>query len=95
MNEDEKMIQIGLWSFGAVILLTVGLQVCYRTQIRTLKHVRAEIVNTQKEIAVAVTKFEGYKRPEVLRNLVAGVIPRAEAIGYHKSVSIDALPDRK
>lgn len=95
MAEDEKMFHIGVWALCGVIVLTVGLQVCYRTQIRTLNHVRREIVRTQQDIAAAETKFEGYKRPEILRNLVSGVVPDASAIGYQKSVTIDSLSVRK
>ena len=95
LSEDEKMFHIGIWALCAVLFLTIGLQVCYRTQNRTRKHVRTQIVVTQKEIAEATTRFEGYKRPEVLRNLVGGVVPNAVAIGFQKSVSIDELPDRE
>ena len=95
MGEDEKMFHIGIWALCGVLFLSVGLQVCYRTQNRTRNHVRAEIVRTQQEIADAATRFEGYKRPEVLRNLVGGVVPRAAAIGYQKTVTIDSLPDRE
>ena len=94
MSEDEKMFHIGIWALCGVLFLTIALQVCYRTQNRTRNHVRAEIVRTQQEIADAATRFEGYKRPEVLRNLVGGVVPNAAAIGYQKSVTIDSLPDR-
>lgn len=95
ISEDEKMFHIGVWALCGVLFLTIALQVCYRTQIRTRNHVRAEIVRTQQEIADAATRFEGYKRPEVLRNLVGGVVPRATAIGYQKSVTIDSLPNRE
>ena len=95
ISEDEKMFHIGIWALCGVLFLSVGLQVCYRTQNRTRNHVRAEIVRTQQEIADAATRFEGYKRPEVLRNLVGGVVPRAAAIGYQKTVTIDSLPNRE
>lgn len=95
MSDDEKMFHIGIWALCGVLFLTIGLQVCYRTQNRTRNHVRAQIVRTQKEIADATTRFEGYKRPEVLRSLVSGVVQNAAPIGYQKSVSIDALPDRE
>lgn len=95
MSDDEKMFHIGIWALCGVLFLTIGLQVCYRTQNRTRNHVRAQIVRTQQEIADAATRFEGYKRPEVLRNLVGGVVSNAAAIGYQKSVTIDALPDRE
>lgn len=95
MNEDEKMFQIGLWSLGAVLLLTIGLQVCYRTQNRSRDRVRAEIVQTQQEIAARQANFAAYVRPEILRNLVISVAPRAEVISFHKSVAIDDLPNRE
>ena len=95
MSEDEKMYHIGIWALCGMLLLTIGLQVCYRTQNRTRNHVRAEIVRTQQKIADATTRFEGYKRPEVLRNLVGGVVPNAVAVGYQKSIAIDELPDRE
>lgn len=95
MSDDEKMFHIGIWALCGVLFLTIGLQVCYRTQNRTRNHVRAQIVRTQQEIADAATRFEGYKRPEVLRNLVGGVVPKAAPIGYQKSVTINALPDRE
>lgn len=95
LSEDEKMFHIGIWALCAVLFLTIGLQVCYRTQNRTRNHVRNQIVSTQKEIADAATRFEGFKRPESLRNLVSGVVPNAAAIGYQKSVSINDLPDRE
>lgn len=95
MSEDEKMFKIGLGALGVMLVLTSGLQVCYRTQDRTRNHVRSEIVKTQQKIAEAQTVFEGYKRPEVLRNLVSGVVPNAVAVGYQKSVSIDELKERQ
>lgn len=94
MNEDEKMFQIGLWSLGAVLLLTIGLQVCYRTQNRARDHVRREIVQTQQEIAARQANFASYVRPEILRNLVISVAPKSEVISFHKSVAIDDLPTR-
>ncbi len=95
MSEDEKMFQIGIWSLGAVILLTVGLQVCYRTQNRARDRVRAEIVRTQQEIASAQANFASYVRPEILRNLVTSIAPKSEVISFNKSVSIDQLPARE
>ncbi|MBR1379967.1 MAG: hypothetical protein IJ560_00035 [Alphaproteobacteria bacterium] len=95
MGEDEKMFQIGLWTLGAVVLLTIGLQVCYRTQNRARDHVRREIVRTQQEIAVATTNFSSYVRPEILRNMVTSVAPRAEVISFHKSVAIDELASKE
>lgn len=91
MGEDEKMFQIGLWALIFVAVLTAVLQVCYRTQDRALNRVRAQIVETQQEIAVVQANFASYVRPEILRNLVISISPQSEAISFHKSVSINEL----
>ena len=93
MNEDEKMFQIGLWSLGVVLVMTVALQVVFRTQDRTINRVRADIVKTQQETAVAAANFASYVRPEILRNMVMGIYPRAEVVSFTKSVSIAELPE--
>lgn len=95
MGDDEKMFQIGIWMLGAVVLLTVGLQVCYRTQNRARNRVHAEIVRTQQAIAVAQANFASYVRPEILRNLVVSIAPKSEVISFNKSVSINELPIRE
>lgn len=92
MGEDEKMFHIGLWSVGAVVMLTVGLQVCYRTQNRARDNVRREIVRTQQEIAMAEANFASYVRPEILRSMVQTVAPKSESISFNKTVSIAELP---
>lgn len=94
MNEDERMFKIGLWSLVAVIILTTGLQVCYRTQNSARNRVRRQIVQTQQEIAARQANFASYVRPEILRNSVDAVSPKVEVISFHKSVSIDDLPMR-
>ena len=95
MSEEEKMFQIGLWSMLGVLMLTVMLQVCYRTQNRALRSVRNDAVHVQQQIASASANFASYVRPEVLRNTVTGVFPRAEVVGFQKTVSIDQLPMRE
>ena len=95
MNEDEKMFQIGVWSLIIVAVLTVLLQVCYRTQNRVLNGVRAEIVQTKQNIAVAETDFAAYVRPEILGSVVKLINPKAETVGFQKNVSINELPERK
>ncbi len=95
MGEDEKMFQFGLWACILVSVLAAVLQVCYRTQNRARNRVRAEIVQTQQEIAVAQANFASYVRPEILRNLVVSVYPKTEVISFHKSVAIDDLPNRE
>lgn len=95
MGEDEKMFQIGLWSCVLVSVLAAILQVCYRTQNRSRNHIRSEIVRTQQDIAVAQANFASYVRPEILRNLVVSVAPKSETISFHKSITVDALDDRK
>ena len=92
MNEDERMFQIGVWSLGAIFVLTTALQVCYRTQNRARDRVRAEIVQTQQTIAARQANFASYVRPEILRNLVVSI--KAEVISFHKSTTIDELPMR-
>lgn len=93
--EDEKMFQIGVWSLGIVLVLTFGLQVCYRTQNRARDRVRREIVQTQQDIAVAQANFASYVRPEILRNLVVSIAPKSEVISFNKSIAIDALPNKE
>lgn len=94
MRDDEKMMHIGVWSFGIVLMLSVSLQVCFRTQNRQINRVRRDIVETQQRIAVAQANFSSLVRPEVLRNLVVSVLPKVEGIGFQKAVSIDELPNR-
>lgn len=94
MNEDEKMFRIGAWALGAVLVLTVGLQVCYRTQDRARNRARREIVQTQQKIAVAQANFASYVRPEILRNMVVSLSPRAQVVGFNKAVAVDDLPFR-
>ena len=77
-----------------MIIVTVGLQVCYRTQNNERKRVRGQIVQTQQKIADKQARFAAQVSPESLRNLVSGVLPKAEVISFHKSVEIQDLPDR-
>ena len=91
MHDDEKMFQIGVWSVGIVLMITVVLQVAFRTQNRQINRVRREIVATQQQIAVAEANFAAYVRPEILRNLVVSVAPKSEVISFNKSVAINEL----
>lgn len=93
--EDEKMFQIGVWSLGLVLLMTVCLQVCFRTQNRALNRVRRDIVHTQQEYAVAQANFASYVRPEILRNLVTSVSQKVEVISFNKAISVSELQDRE
>lgn len=93
--EDEKMFQIGVWSLGLVLLMTVCLQVCFRTQNRALNRVRRDIVHTQQEYAVTQANFASYVRPEILRNLVTSVSPKVEVISFNKAISVSELQDRE
>ena len=95
MNEDEKMFQIGVWSLVIVAVFAVILQVCYRTQNRVLNRVRADIIQTKQNIAVAKTDFAAYVRPEILGSVVKLINPKAEIVGFQKNVSINDLPERK
>lgn len=91
MNEDEKMFQWGVASAMSVLMLTAALQVCYRVQNKTRNKVRAEIVQVQQETAVAAANFASFVRPEILRNVVISLYPKAEVISFNKSISIDEL----
>ena len=95
MQDDEKMFQIGVWSLGVVLLITVTLQVAFRTQNRQINRVHREIVQTQQKIAVAEANFASYVRPEILRNSVHSIVPKSEAISFNKSVSISDLKPRE
>ena len=92
MNDDEKMFQIGVWSFGIVLLISVVLQVSYRTQSRQINRVHRDIVQTQQKIAVAQASFASYVRPEILRSMVSTITPKSEAVSFHKSVDIESIP---
>ena len=94
MHDDDKMFQIGVWSLGIVLLMTVTLQVAFRTQNRQINRVRREIVHTQQKIAVAEANFASYVRPESLRNLVNGLAPKSETISFNKSIAINDLMAR-
>ena len=91
MTEDEKMFHIGIWAFGAVLALTIVLQVCYRTQNKARDRVRREIVQTQQQTAEMTANFAAYVRPEILRNLVISIHPKSEVISFQKSVAITDL----
>lgn len=95
MNEDEKMFHIGVWALIAAVVMTVVLQVCYRTQNRVLNRVRADIVATNHQIAVDETKFAEYVLPGALRDRVTTNTPNAETIGFNKNITIGELADRK
>ena len=91
MQNDEKMFQIGVWSVGVVLLMTVILQVAFRTQNRQLNRVRREIVATQQQIAVAEANFGAYVRPEILRNLVVSMAPKSELVSFNKSIAVNEI----
>ena len=95
MHDDEKMFHVGAWSFGLVLMVSVILQVAYRTQDRQINRVRRQIVQTQKDIAVAQASFAAYVRPEILRNLVVSIAPKSEAVSFNKSVNINELANRE
>ncbi len=95
MRDDEKMLQIGIWAVGFVVMACVVLQVAYRTQSRQINRVRKQIIETQQQIAVAEANFAAYVRPEILRNLVLSVTPKAEVVSFNKSVSVNDLKDKE
>ena len=91
MTDDEKMLKIGLWMFFVVLIMTMVLQVCYRTQYRQINLVRKQIVQTQQDIAAAEAQFASFVRPEILRNMVMSVTPKAEVVSFNKSVAIENI----
>ena len=91
MNEEEKMFSWGVGLAVFIIVLTAGLQVCFRTNDKMRAHVRAKIVKTQQDIAERTADFATYVRPEVLRNLVVSLYPKSEVISFNKSVSINEV----
>ena len=95
MSDDEKMLKIGLTAFFVVLIMTMVLQVCYRTQYRQINLVRKQIVQTQQDIAVAEAQFASFVRPEILRNMVLAVTPKAEVVSFQKSIAIRDIPDKK
>ena len=95
MHDDEKMFHVGMWSIGVVMMLSVMLQVGFRTQSRQINRVRRDIVETQQKIAVAQANFASLVRPEVLGNTVEIVLGKVEPIGFQKTVLIDKLPNRE
>ncbi len=95
MRESEIMFRVGWIAIAVVAMLLSTLQVCYDTQNDERNRVRAAIVDTQQEIAVAQANFASYVRPEILRNLVVSISPDAEVVSFHKSVEINDLPYRE
>ena len=95
MNDEQKMFKIGVWSLVGVMFLIVGLQVCYRTQHKSLKFTHDEIVKTQQQIAVAQAKFESMTNSEYLLGMVTAVNPHVEIIGFRKYAAVEDLPLRK
>ncbi len=89
--QDEKMFHIGIWMAAIVIVLTAMLQVCYRVQDRARAKIKREIVVTQQKSAIAAANFAAFVRPEILRNAVTTIYPKAASIGFNKTVSVDEL----
>ncbi|MBR3930298.1 MAG: hypothetical protein IKJ62_01825 [Alphaproteobacteria bacterium] len=95
MNYDKKMLRIGMWTLGGALLISVMLQVGFRTQSRQINRARREIVQIQQKIAVAEANFAANVRPEVLRNLVLGLEPKAVAIGFNRTVDVNELENKE
>lgn len=95
MNEEQKMFRIGVCALVGVMFLIVLLQVCYRTQHKSLKYTNDAIIETQKKIAVAQANFETLTNSGVLLSAVSMVVPNVEIIGFKKYTTIEDLPLRK
>lgn len=91
MTDEDKMFNIGVSALCIVGLLTLVLQVCYRTQNRSLKSVGEQIVSVQKQIALKQVDFESKIRSEYLEGMLVAINPNSEIIGFKKYVSIDDI----
>ena len=95
MNEEEIMFRIGSAMLVFVVALTVGLQVCYRTQNNERRDVREKIRDAQQDIALSQAEFAALVRLESLRNSIdISGLTKVEPISFNKSVEIGELPDR-
>lgn len=95
MNDDEKMFQIGAWALGVVLLMSVVLQVCFRTQGRQINRIGREREAIQAETAVADVQFETLTNAEFLGSVVTIINPHAEDVSFSKFISVEDLPDRE
>ena len=92
MRDDEKMFNIGVAMFIAMVFLVIFLQVCYRVQNSNLKFVRRTMDATRQEYAIAETRFSALSSADSLRNSVVGINPKSATVSYSKNIHIDNIP---
>ncbi len=95
MNNDEKIFKIGIGMVAAMFVITVSLQVFYRAQNRSMARTNAAIVHIQQETAEAQAQLSELVRPEVLRNVISGIYPHFESIGFTKNINATDIPMRE
>ena len=84
MRADHTHFKIGIAMIIVMFCISVTLQLIYRAQKRSLSRTNSTIVHTQQEIAQAQAQLSGLIRPEVLRNIISGMYPNFESIGFKK-----------
>ncbi|MBR5904317.1 MAG: hypothetical protein IKZ49_02160 [Alphaproteobacteria bacterium] len=92
MQDDEKLISMGVISIISVILITAFLQVCYREQNKNINSVRKELVNVRHQYEISETKFSALSSADLLRNSVLGTNQTAEVVSFSKTINIDNIP---
>ncbi len=92
MQDDEKMLNIGVTMVFSIVCLIAFLQVCYRVQDNNLKSVRREMENTKQEYDIARTRFSALSSAGLLRASVSEINPKLETVSFSKTVYIDDIP---
>ena len=92
MQDDEKMLNIGVIMVFSIVCLIAFLQVCYRVQDNNLKSVRREMENTKQEYDIAGTKFSALSSAGLLRASVSEINPKMETVSFSKSVRVEDIP---
>lgn len=92
MQDDEKMLNIGVIMVFSIVCLIAFLQVCYRVQDNNLKSVRREMENTKQEYDIAGTKFSALSSAGLLRASVSEINPKMETVSFSKSIRIEDIP---
>ncbi len=92
MQDDEKMLNIGVTMVFSIVCLIAFLQVCYRVQENNLKSVRQSMETTKQEYDIAGTKFSALSSAGFLRASVAETNPKMETVSFSKTVNINDIP---
>jgi len=92
MQDDERLLRIGVSAIGILCLLTAFLQVCYREQNKDIISVRKELANVRHQYEISETKFSALSSADLLRNSVMGTNNTAEVVSFSKTIHIDNIP---